>query len=202
MYARTCHQTALSHCVRPTAAPTRAVQVMVRGALLTHVQGRSERDECVGTHTQGPAATVTRAAWSGSRPRTTRSRWVADVSNPPARERLWHAAVGSMCTHASSAVVHPGTSPHLLGDRLVDFRETAVDSACSLCQGLMCTIHVNMFTSPTHVRILDLLLGLKRPGNTDGATLNTCYSASRVSLACAAGQLYGNYSCPRRPSLG
>ena len=40
--------------------------------------------------------------------------------------------------------------------------------------------------SSLSVRVLGLLLGLKRPGNTDGATLNTCCLNARVSLAWTA----------------
>ena len=40
-------------------------------------------------------------------------------------------------------------------------------------------------TSSRHVRILVLLLGLKRLGNTDGATLSICCLNASVSLACS-----------------
>ena len=41
-------------------------------------------------------------------------------------------------------------------------------------------------TSSALVRIVGLLLGLKRPGNTDSAPLNTCSLDARVSLAWEA----------------
>ena len=41
-------------------------------------------------------------------------------------------------------------------------------------------------TSPSHFRILVLLRGLQRPGNTDGATLSICCLSAGVSLAWTA----------------
>ena len=41
-------------------------------------------------------------------------------------------------------------------------------------------------TSSPHVRILVLLPGLKRPGNTDGATMSICYLNASVALAWTA----------------
>ena len=40
--------------------------------------------------------------------------------------------------------------------------------------------------SSPRARVLDLLQGLKRPGNTDGVTCCECYLNARVSLAWAA----------------
>ena len=57
---------------------------------------------------------------------------VADAGDPSAREHLWHAAVRSMCTNASSAFVRPTMSlrsSHLISGHLFYFKETAVDSA-------------------------------------------------------------------------
>lgn len=70
----------------------------------------------------------------------------ADGRNPSMGEPLRHPAVRPDFTHPSSAIAW------LLTQRVVSGRATL---------------------SP-HVRILDLLLGLKRSGNADGATLSTC----------------------------
>ena len=68
--------------------------------------------------------------------RRTHARWVADIRNPSVREHLWSAAVSSAFTTASSAVVHPimsMRSSHVVGDRGLDFGDTAGAAACSLC---------------------------------------------------------------------
>ena len=60
-FTRTCHDTALSHCICPEAALTHTDPFVVGGA---------ERATCKGirsgTRTQGPASAYSRAAWSAS----------------------------------------------------------------------------------------------------------------------------------------
>ena len=137
MYARMCHEAALSHGVRSTSAPTRAVPDMVG-----EVANTTFKDIRIGI---SASALVCRGLWQPShglhgRPcapaRHTHARWVACIRNPSAREHLWSAAVRSTYTTASSAVVHPIMSlrsSHRVGDHCLDFGDTAVAAARSLC---------------------------------------------------------------------
>ena len=65
-------------------------------------------------------------------------------------------------------------SSHLVGDHCLDFGVTA----CSLCNDHVFPSRVSGF--------LVLLLGLKRLGNADGATLSICCLNASVSLAWTA----------------
>ena len=152
--ARTCHATALSHCVHPEAAPTHTVPVVVGGSDLECATCKDIRSGI------RVSALVRRGLHQPShglhgRPCETaqhrRPRWVADLRNPTARDHLWHPAVGSVYTSAPLAVVHlimPLRSSHLIGDHHLDSGATAVGdhlfyfgatavasaSACRLCQ--------------------------------------------------------------------
>ena len=180
MYARTCHETALSHGVRFTSAPTRAAQDMVG-----EVANTTRKVIRIGISASALVCRGLRQPSDGlqGRPRApahhTQARWVADICNPSARERLWSAAVRSAYTTASSAVVPPimslrcRTWPEIifltLGTQLLPRRVVSAT-----------------ITSSPHARSSVLLLGLKRLGNTDGATLSIyCLNAS-VSLAWTA----------------
>ena len=137
-FARTCHDTALPHCVHPEAALTHTDPVVV---------GVSERATCKDIRSGISALVLVRrglrqpAHGLHGRPRETaqhrRPRWVADLRNPTARDHLWYPAVRSVYTNAPSAVVHlimSLRSSHLIGDHLFDFGATAAAYACSLCQ--------------------------------------------------------------------
>ena len=50
-FARTCHDTALSHCVHPETAPTHTMPVVVGGFRACHKQRHQERGQCVGNRT-------------------------------------------------------------------------------------------------------------------------------------------------------
>ena len=63
-YARTCHETALSHGVRSASKPTRAAP----GCGSQHdAQRHQDWNQCVGTCVQGPMAAVTWHAWAAPR---------------------------------------------------------------------------------------------------------------------------------------
>ena len=137
-FARTCHDTALSHCVQPKAALTHTVPVVVGG---------SERATCKDIRSGISASALVRRGLRQpthglhGRPRETaqhrRPRWVADLRNRTARDHLWHPAARAVYTNAPSAVVHlivSLQSSHLVRDHLFYFGATAVASACSLCQ--------------------------------------------------------------------
>ena len=137
-FARTCHDTALSHCVCPEAALTPTDPFVVGGA---------KRATCKDIRSGISAAALVRRGlrqptqWLHGRPRETaqhrRPRWVADLRNPTARDHLWHPAARSVYTNAPSAVVHlimSLRSSRLIGDHLVGFGATAAVYACSLCQ--------------------------------------------------------------------
>ena len=137
MYARTCHDTALSHGVRSTSTPTRAAPGMVG-----EVANTSRKDIRIGISASALVCRGLRQPSHGlhGRPRApachTHVRWAADIRNPWSREHLWSSAVRSAYTTASSAVVHPimsVRSSHLVGDHCLDFGVTAVAAACSLC---------------------------------------------------------------------
>ena len=135
--ARTCHETALSYDVRSASAPTRAAPDMVGEVAHTTLKDirigisasalvyRALRQPSLGLHGR-PRAPA----------RRTHVRWAADIRNPSSREHLWNAAVRSAYTPASPEVVHPIMSlrsSHLVGDHCLDFGDTAVAAACSLC---------------------------------------------------------------------
>ena len=137
-FARTCHDTALSHCVHPEAALTHTDPLVV---------GSAERATCKDIRSGISAAALVRRGLRQpshglhGRPRETaqhrRPRWVADLRNPTARDHLWHAAARSVYTNAPSAVVHlimSLRSSHIIGDHLFGFGATAAAYACSLCQ--------------------------------------------------------------------
>ena len=141
-HARTCHETALSHGVRSTSAPTRAALDMA---------GEVANTTCKNTGIRiSASALVCRGLRQPShglhgRPRAparhTHARWVADSRNPSAREHLWSATVRSAYTIPSSAVVHSFLSlrsPRLVGDHCLDFGDTALAAACSLCHDHVC----------------------------------------------------------------
>ena len=137
-YARTCHETALSHGVRSASAPTRAAPDIVG-----EVANMTHKDIRIGISASAIVCRGLRRPSHGlhGRPRATarytQVRWVADMRNPSSREHLWSVAVRSAYTTASSAVVHPIMSlrsSHLVGDHCLDFGVTAVTAACSLCQ--------------------------------------------------------------------
>ena len=136
-YARTCHETALSHGVRSTSAPTRSAPDMVGEEANT-----TRKDIRIGISASALVCKGWRQPSHGlhGRPRAparhTHARWAADIRNPSPREHLWTAAVRSAYTTASSAVVHPISSlrsSHLVGDHCLDFGVTAFAAACSLC---------------------------------------------------------------------
>ena len=144
MYARTCHETALSHGVRSTSATTRAAPDMVG-----EVANTTRTDIRIGISASAFVCRGLRQPSHGlhGQPRAparhTHARWVADIRNPSAREHLWCEPVRSAYTTASSAVVHPVMSlrsSHLVGDHCLDFGDTAVAAACSIC-------HDHVFTS-------------------------------------------------------
>ena len=135
-YARTGHETSLSHGVRATSAPAGAAPDMAGevanatrkdiriGISASALVCRGLRQPSHGLH--GPPAPA----------RHTHTKWDADIRYPSAREHRWSAAVKSAYTTASPAVVHPITSlrsSHLIGDHCLDFGDTAVAAACSLC---------------------------------------------------------------------
>ena len=136
-YARTCHVTALSHCIRFASTPTRAAPAMVCA-----VADMTRKDIRIGI---SASALVCRGLQrpshglhgrSRAAARYTQVRWVVDIRNPSSREHLWSAAVRLAYTTASSVVVHPIMSlrsSHLVGDPCLDFGVTAVAAACSLC---------------------------------------------------------------------
>ena len=135
--ARTCHETALSHGVRSTSTPTRAVPGMVG-----EVANTTRKDFRIGIGASALFCWGLRQPSHGlhGRPRApachTHVRWAADIRNPSSREHLWTAAVRSAFTTASSAVVHPVTalrSSHLVGIHCIDFGVTPIAVACSLC---------------------------------------------------------------------
>ena len=109
-FAHTCHGTALSHCVRPEAAPTHTVPVMVCDS------DRATRKDIL-SRISTPALTIIirRGLHQPShrrhgRPRATpqhqRPRWVSDLRNPSTREHLWHPAIRSVNTNAPLAIAH------------------------------------------------------------------------------------------------
>ena len=137
-FARTCHNTALSHRVGSEAALTLTDPFVVGGA---------KRATCKEIRNGISAADLVRRGLRQpthglhGRPRETarhrRPRWVADLRNPTASDHLWHPAAGSVYTSAPSAVVHLIMSlrpSHLVGDHLFDIGATAAVYACSLCQ--------------------------------------------------------------------
>ena len=137
-FARTCHDTALSHCVSPEAALTHTDPFVVGGA---------KRATCKDIGSGISASPLVRrglrqpAHGLHGRPRETaqhrRPRWVADLRNPTASDHLWHPAARSVYTSAPSTVVNlimALRSSHLTGDHLSDFWATATAYACSLCQ--------------------------------------------------------------------
>ena len=67
-------------------------------------------------------------------------------------------------------------SSHLVGDHCLDFGSQLLPRR---------VVSATITSSPC-VRILVLLLGLKRLGNTDGAALNICCLNASVSLAWTA----------------
>ena len=106
------------------------------------VANTTRKDISIGTSASAPTCRGLRQPSHGlhGRPRTqdrhSHARWAGDVRNPSSRENLWHAAVRSAYTTASSAVVHPIMSlrsSHLVGDHSLDFGVTAVAEACSFC---------------------------------------------------------------------
>ena len=130
-FARTCHDTALSHRVCPEAALTHTDPFVVEGA---------KRATCKEIRSGISAAALVRRGLRQpthvlhGRPRETsqhrRPRWVADLRNPTARDNLWHPAARSVYTNAPSAVVHlimSLRSSHLIGDHLFDSGATAVE---------------------------------------------------------------------------
>ena len=137
-FARTCHNTALSHRVCPEAALTHTDPFVVGGA---------KRATCKEIRSGISAAALVRRGLRQpphglhGRPRETsqhrRPRWVADLRNPTAKDHLWHSAARSVYTNAPSAGVHlivSLRSSHLIGDHLFNFGATAAVYACSLCQ--------------------------------------------------------------------
>ena len=192
-YTRPCREIALSLSVRPAATPTRTEEVRVGG---------SENATCKDIRSGMSASALTRRGLRQlsrrlhRQPRATvtahppRSRWVADLRHPSARERLWHRAVGSVYTTASSAAVHPAASlrsSHLIGDHRFYVRATAVKSACSVCQG-------HAFPSCTDCGSAPRAHGIR------DAALNTCCSNARVSRgweACWRLPFTGITSCGR-----
>ena len=106
-FTRTCHDTALSHCVCPQAALTHTDPRAVGGA---------ERATCKDIRSGISVAALVRSGLRQrmhglhGRPRETaqhrRPRWVADLRNPTARDHLWHPAARSVYTNAPSAVVN------------------------------------------------------------------------------------------------
>ena len=180
MYARTCHETALSHGVRSASAPTRAAPDIVG-----EVANMTHKDIRIGISASAIVCRGLRRPSHGlhGRPRATarytQVRWVADMRNPSSREHLWSVAVRSAYTNASSAVVHPIMSlrsSHLVRDHRLDFGSQLLPRR---------VVSATITSSPC-VRILVLFLGLKRLGNTDGATLNICCLNASVSLAWTA----------------
>ena len=137
-FARTCHDTALSHCVHPEVALTHTDPFVVEGA-----ERATGKDIRSGISASALVRRGLRQPTHGrhGRPRETaqhrRPRWVADLRNPTARDHLWHLASRLVYTNAPSAVVHlimSLRSSHLVGDHLFYFEATAVASAYSLCQ--------------------------------------------------------------------
>ena len=133
MYARTCHETALSHGVRSASAPTRAAPAMVG-----EVANTTRKEIRIGISASALVCRGLRKPPRGlhGRPRAparhTHIRWAADICNPSVREHLWRAVVRSAYPIASSAVVHPIMSlrsSHLVGDPCFDFGVTAVATA-------------------------------------------------------------------------
>ena len=136
-YARTCHETALSHGIRSTSTPTRAAPVMVG-----EVANTTRKDIRIGISASALVCRGLRQPSHGlhGRPRPParhmHGRLAADIRNPSSRDHLWIAAVRSAFTTAPSAVVHPIMSlrvSHLVEDHCIDFGVTAVAAACSLC---------------------------------------------------------------------
>ena len=142
-FARPCYETALSHGARPAAVATRTASVQ-------DVVGGCEHATCKRIRGAVSASSLTcrglRQLSRGlhGRPHAMaqheRSRWVAAVCNPSARENLWHSAARSVYTSASAAAVHPVMplrSSHLVGEHLLESGGTVVDSAFDLsgCQG-------------------------------------------------------------------
>ena len=139
-FARTCHDTALSHHVCPKAALTHTDTFVVGGAKRTTCKEIRRGISVAALVRRGLQLRQPTHGLHG-RPRETsqhrRPRWVADLRNPTARDHLWHPAARSVYTNASSAVVHlimSLRSSHLIGGHLFDFGATAADYACSLCQ--------------------------------------------------------------------
>ena len=118
-FARTCHNTSISHRVCPEAALTHADPFVVGGA---------KRATCKEIRSGISAAALVRRGLRQpthglhGRPRETaqhrRPRWVADLRNPTARDHPWHPVVRSVYTNAPSAVVHliMLRSSQLIGD--------------------------------------------------------------------------------------
>ena len=137
-FARTCHDTALSHCAHPEAALMHTDPFVVGGA---------ERATCKDIRRGIRASALVRMGLRQlthglhGRLRETAQhrlpRWVADLRDATARDHLWYPAARSVYTNAPSAVVHVITllrSSHLVGDHLSDFGATAFASVCILCQ--------------------------------------------------------------------
>ena len=179
-YACTCHETALSHGVCSASTPTRAAPDMV-GA----VANMTLKDIRIGISASALVCRGLRRPSHGLRgrprapPRRAQVRCAADIRTPSSREHLCSAAVRPAYTTASSAVVHPIMSlrsSHLVRDHRLDFGSQLLPRR---------VVSATITSSPC-VRILVLFLGLKRLGNTDGATLNICCLNASVSLAWTA----------------
>ena len=125
MYARTCHETALSHGVRSTSATTHAALDMVG-----EVADTTRKDIRIGISASALVCRSLQAMPDSShrgciciggpahRLAIHTPGWL-QMSGTPQRVTLWSAAVRSACTTAQTAVVHPIMSlrsSHLVGD--------------------------------------------------------------------------------------
>ena len=173
----TCHETAGSHGVRSTSATTRAAPDVVDEVANTTCKGIRIGISASALMCRGLRQTSHRRHERPGAPvRHTHARWAADICNPSAREHLWSAAVRSACTTASSAVC---TQLYPCGRRTWSEMIVLTLGTQLLPQYVVSAT----ITSYPHVRSLVLLLGLKRLGSTDGATLSICCLTASVSLA-------------------
>ena len=174
-YARTCHETALSPGVRSTSTPTRAAPDMVG-----EVANTTRKDIRIGI---SASALVCRGLQQPSH-------------GLHGRNQLAIRTAGGLQTSVAPHRVNPFGLQR--SDRLIllhhrrlciqlcpCIRHTWLGIIVLTLRSQLSPLRVvsATITSSPHVRILVLLIGLKRLGSTDGATLSICCLTASVSLA-------------------